>query len=410
MKFRAVGIEGLRGLAALAVVISHTASFLQDPSSTGGSESAGMKLVSVFAGLGVHGLTVFFVISGFLLYRPFVMQMSRGEQTLIVREYMRNRILRIFPAYLVIFTIAAFGLGAVVTKVASDTNGDYVGRMTDPVLIITNYTLTQSYLPQGQLTGLGASWSLVPEVAFYVLLPLFWLIGRRLARRSSWVKAVLTPVLVMMVIGLVLRFAIAATMVAGGHGDDPINASTWRAVVWHTILTQGDLFAMGMVVAVFSVYVSELREDRHREREISRITRYAWWALIFGVVVALPAKVFFVDAAAIGLVAAAFIWIVIYGNGRPTRAARAVLEWAPVDRAGVISYSTYLWHVPVIFMLRTHFPGLRYDSVGSYLVDLVLVYAITWILSEITFRLVEDPALSHKRSMIRRDERQVQSV
>lgn len=407
MPFRAAGIEGLRGVAALAVVVAHTIDFMllpglfnDDGQLASGEDAGSLKLLAVMAALGVHGVTVFFVISGFLLYRPFVKQVSGDSRTLIIREFLRNRLLRIFPAYLVVFVLAAFVVGVVVTQVASDAGDDeYVGRMTDPLLIVTNLTLTQGYLPQGQLTGLGASWSLVPELAFYLLLPFVWLLSRRLAKRMPWQVAALVPVGLMLLIGIITRLSLVA--VAGDDGSAFISASTWRAVLWHSIIAQGDLFALGMVVAVLSVWTHAQPDGTDTGPRLRRIRRIAWPILVLAGLFALPAKLFLMDAIMIGLATAAFITILSFDDGKVAGFGRAFLAWKPVDRAGMISYSLYLWHVPVIFFLREHYPSLRYETVGGFAIAFVLVMVITWVLSEITYALVERPALARKRAMVR---------
>ncbi|MEA2495606.1 MAG: hypothetical protein QOJ29_3517, partial [Thermoleophilaceae bacterium] len=59
------------------------------------------------------GVTVFFVISGFLLYRPFVAARIEGRRAPRVRDYARRRVLRIFPAYWLALTVLAIWPGLV---------------------------------------------------------------------------------------------------------------------------------------------------------------------------------------------------------------------------------------------------------------------------------------------------------
>src|SRR4051812_32160566 len=97
-------VDGLRAFAALAVLVTHTA-FL---SGFNGRGFAG----EVTARLDV-GVTLFFVISGFLLYRPFVAARLEGRAGPRVTRYARRRVLRIVPAYWLALTVLAIWPGLV---------------------------------------------------------------------------------------------------------------------------------------------------------------------------------------------------------------------------------------------------------------------------------------------------------
>src|SRR4051812_30060024 len=188
------GIEGMRGVAALSVMLAHIAIGL-----LGGYAVPGA--LGQLVGLGLHGLTLFFVISGFLLYRPYAAAVVAGRSRPSTSRFYRNRVLRIAPAYVVIFLISALLLGTVVIHAGTATEPDItrhdIGRMTDPVLLLLNLTLTQGFVPHGMFTGLNVSWSLVPEVCFYLLLPALGWLGVLLARRLRPAVAVYLPAIVL---------------------------------------------------------------------------------------------------------------------------------------------------------------------------------------------------------------------
>lgn len=69
-----------------------------------------------------------------------------------------------------------------------------------------------------------------------------------------------------------------------------------------------------------------------------------------------------------------------------------VLEKAPLRGLGLISYSVYLWHVPIIWWLKLH--GFTSESgVAGLLFDCLLVACLTLLASTATFLLVERPAM-----------------
>jgi peptidoglycan/LPS O-acetylase OafA/YrhL len=82
-------------------------------------------------------------------------------------------------------------------------------------------------------------------------------------------------------------------------------------------------------------------------------------------------------------------------TGGPSRLSEA-LEARPLRYLGLVSYSVYLWHVPVLFWLDRH--GLTYgDDTAGLMANLALVTAVSVALASVTFRLVERPAMNAKR-------------
>lgn len=95
------GIEGLRGLAAASVMAAHTVILLRD---TAEEE----PFLSLLTGLSLQGLTLFFVLSRFLLFRPYASVAMYGRPAPRWRDFLRNRVLRIWPAYVVILLASGF--------------------------------------------------------------------------------------------------------------------------------------------------------------------------------------------------------------------------------------------------------------------------------------------------------------
>ena len=116
------------------------------------------------------GLTLFFTLSGFLLYRPFAAAIARGTPRQSFPAYLQNRFLRIAPAYWVILLVTALVLGAASVRTASGALE--VGRLTDPLDFISSALLLQDYRPETMIIGIGPAWSLAVEVVFYLALPL----------------------------------------------------------------------------------------------------------------------------------------------------------------------------------------------------------------------------------------------
>ena len=387
------GIEGLRGVAAGSVMLGHTVILL------GASGFVVPALLYPLTGLLLQGLTLFFVLSGFLLYRPFASAIINGRSAPRTRDFYRNRVLRIWPAYLVILGLVGFVFGAAildpVSGLGNETAGG-VGYLTDPVLLITNVFLLQGWLPGTVLTGLGVSWSLIPEVTFYLLLPVMAAFGMRLVHRLPRVTAALVPALLLLTVGLVGRAAsVMAVRDAHPTGlsagtEDP----TWADVLQRSIVGQGDLFAMGMIAAVVVVTAKRIDADRVRRLRVT-----AWTAMLAGALV-----LAFVGSTEDGVVytvmavvcSSAILVLLLPGPGGVARLGVRILESLPLRAAGLCSYSVYLWHVPVILFLREHVGAATYDSVASLPISMVWVAVPTYLLSTLTYRYVEAPAMRRK--------------
>jgi peptidoglycan/LPS O-acetylase OafA/YrhL len=155
---RVPSLTGVRALAAILVVATHAAY-------TTGKYTHGYAGL-VFARMEI-GVPIFFVLSGFLLFGPWVRAAAAGSPGPSLRRYAWHRVRRIMPAYIVTVLIAF------VIYHFRDA-GPNPGHT--PMGLLRNLTLTQIYT-DGYIfshihQGLTQMWSLAVEVAFYLVLPL----------------------------------------------------------------------------------------------------------------------------------------------------------------------------------------------------------------------------------------------
>ncbi|MQY23522.1 acyltransferase family protein [Nocardia macrotermitis] len=154
-------LEGMRGLAALGVVLTHVAF------QTGAS---GIPVLGrVFERFDM-AVAVFFGLSGFLLWRPHAAAARGLGSAPHAGRYLLHRAARILPAYWVVVCAVLILLPS-----AADSAGRRVW--------LANLALIQVFVPLTLTDGLTQMWSLSVEVAFYLLLPLLafavmWLRGR----------------------------------------------------------------------------------------------------------------------------------------------------------------------------------------------------------------------------------------
>jgi peptidoglycan/LPS O-acetylase OafA/YrhL len=378
-------VEGLRAIAALSVLTYHVRLF-----GTRSDHSFGVA-DHLLAGAG-YGVTLFFVLSGFLLWRPFADSLLHGRALPAVGAYARNRALRILPAYWAILLLTAFVLRTALQRYVADP-----GPLTSPHVLAANLLLIQGYFTSTIETGIGPAWSLCVEVVFYAVLPLLALGAARLAvgRAGSRTRVgvALAPAGVLLGMGVITLISLGANPAALSSG--PRGA----VIIDQSFLANADLFAFGMAAAVLVLLV---QDGRLRFPRAARVSSFSLAAILAATLLAAPIGAMsptnptlrssLTSGLAAGL---ALLACLLPDDGRP-RARTPLLERRPLMLVGLCSYSVYLWHTPVIFL----FDRWRIVAHGAvtYIGCLALVLATTLGLSAGTYLLVERPALRRKRT------------
>jgi peptidoglycan/LPS O-acetylase OafA/YrhL len=372
--------DSLRGIAILAVVTFHVVGIAGD---------LGRRVVGdVFAILGPQAPILFFAISGFLLYRPYVAARAAGAPSPSLARYARRRVLRIVPAYWLALTVLAIYPGIV--GVFSSDWWRY-------------YFFLQLYSHDTYAGGISVAWTLCVEASFYLALPFWALAVRRLGVE-------LLPLALVALGG-------AAIQVAAAHNDV-------SDLVASTALGQCTWIALGMALAVASVAVERGPREPGVVRFVTRRPGACWWAAaaaFAGLVIVLRSDWVFAEATtftaqapvlktvlAIAFSATLAVLLMapaVFGE-RAGGVPRRVLAVAPLAWLGVLSYSIYLWHLPVAELL-----GLSRDPahISAHGLDLasridhltapilfVVVLAVSLAIAIASYRLVELPFLRRK--------------
>ena len=385
--------DSLRGLAVLSVIGFHVASLT-------GRLSIG-PIGRVMFVLGGEAVIVFFVISGFLLYRPFVAARAAGRAPPRTGAFLFRRAFRIVPGYWAILTLLAIYPGL-------------HGPFTEDWW--RYYLFLQLYSSDTVLAGLPVAWTLCVEVTVYLLLPLWALGVRRLrpvAGPEGWVRPELLALAVAAAGGFVLQVLAARQVVS--------------QTVANTILGQFPWMALGMALAVASVVVRNREHQPRWATFVERRSGLIWLtggAALAGLAAIAPTGLFGLLAAVTsvrpfgealahivlsGILAAAFVLPAIFGEhagGIPRR----ILRFGPVAWVGLVSYSVYLWHLPVAQWIAVHHDPLHFSATGlnllghigtgSTLILYVVTVAATCALAALTYYGIERPAIdySHRRT------------
>lgn len=362
----------MRAIAASSIVVYHVWAF-----GAGGPETYGVdfgRFGSKFFDNLRAGVTLFFVLSGFLLYRPFAASVIRRVPFPSVRHYLRNRALRILPAYwfILLFLAVVF----------------QHELLTAPLQLLANLLFLQNYVPAYHVVngweglGIGPTWSLGVEVVFYVSLPLLATLALLLAarRRLPPVVGALAPALMLIVVGIAAKLALRAW---------PELGRTWEQMGFPN---HADWFAVGMILAVLRVLWEDERLNLPRGWRMGA-------ALAMPPLVLVPAMLWYSGtldwneyqgfvAIACGLLLA----LVIFPTGQ-SRLLR-MLEIRPILAVGLASYSVFLWNDPLLREMRN--AGWTIEGRAGFVFNLVLVGAVVAVASALTYLLVEKPALSLK--------------
>src|SRR3954454_14416970 len=221
-------VHSMRALAAISVLLYHAlfkAYLARHPQS---------PLAPFAAHLDV-GVSVFFLISAFLLYRPMVAARLAHEPVPDPQEYGRRRLARIVPGYWVALLVAGLA------------GASYLGYpgIFDGKGILAYFGFLQIYSPDTAGGGINVAWTLCVELTFYAFLPL-WAAGLRRLSPKGGVKSELTA--------LALLFSASVTFqIAAVSATDPNGFGLGGARWLEPLPAFLDQFAAGMALAVASV-------------------------------------------------------------------------------------------------------------------------------------------------------------
>jgi peptidoglycan/LPS O-acetylase OafA/YrhL len=361
---RLPGVDGLRAVAALWVVLFHIAAF----STAQFPQIPGLEL---FLTSGSTGVSLFLLLSGFCLYLPFA---GGRASRFRVGEFFRRRCYRLMPAYYVslVLALGLAVLSATWLNISELTAGDAVRQL------VTHVFLVHTLFPDTFYSLNGAFWSLGLEWQLYLALPLLIWITRRVGLTYAVGLAIACNV--------VYRVGLSYLIKTGAIDGQSLLAGS---VLPNQLPGRWAEFALGMVAA-------ELYTRGHLTR-----WRYlvpgAWAAMVALVPLCLLAsKVFDLSHVAYGALFFALLCLVI---GRDNAVAR-VLAWRPLVVLGTVSYSLYLVHQPIIQLLsvwlRQTRPDLEPTTVFVVLLLLVpVIVVVAWGL----FVTVERRTLTHGQGL-----------
>jgi peptidoglycan/LPS O-acetylase OafA/YrhL len=342
-------VEGMRACAAIGVVVTHVAF------QTGHSGGVDGRLFGRFD----LAVAVFFALSGFLLWRGHAAAARGLGSRPSTGHYLRSRVVRIMPAYLV----------AVVVILTLLPDADHPSL----TVWLANLSLTQVYVPLTLTHGLTQMWSLSVEVTFYLALPILALLAARLPVRGR-VPAIAALGVASWFWGWI-PFAAPA-------GLNPLN---WPPAFF-------SWFAAGMLLAEWVHSPLGWAHRLARRRVLMAVVVLAAY-LVAASPLAGPAGLvpssatqFTVKTAMGALVAAGLVAPLVLD--RPYTGHR-LLGTRPMVTLGRWSYGIFIWHLAALTMV---FPVIgEFSFRGSMPEVLVLTLIFAIAIAAVSYALVESP-------------------
>jgi peptidoglycan/LPS O-acetylase OafA/YrhL len=355
---RLPGVDGLRAVAALWVVLFHIEAF------SGGHFS--VPGLNLFIRSGSTGVSLFLVLSGFCLYLPFA---GDRQDRFRAREFFVRRCRRLMPAYYTSLVLV------VVLYVVSGTRLGFSPLSLPEAIwqIATHAAMVHTLFPNTFYRLNGAYWSLGLEWQLYLTLPLLiWGIRKYGFSRTLSVA-----------VGCNIVYGLALALVVHG-GVIPAHGPLATYVLPNQLPGRWAEFVFGMVAA-------ELYVTGH----IGVWARRAWWIIPVLIPVAVAISGLPLSHMVYGAVFFSLLSLVLASDNRVSKAA----SWSPLVWIGTMSYSLYLVHQPIVqgiayfALVHGHASPQRTFLVLITLLPMILFVA--WVL----FITVERRTLTSKRGV-----------
>ncbi|UJW85677.1 acyltransferase family protein [Devosia sp. SL43] len=385
---RLLGADFLRAAACMMVLLHHLA-FRMD----GRFIPEAVKPVMNFLVMGSFGVSVFFVLSGYLLARPFWLALDRGEPMPPLGIYALRRAARILPGFWLALVVS---LVLSITVSGSDLDGEQIIRFVAGFFLVSDW----HWLTLFPVDNNGPLWSIGFEVTSYVLLPfclaaLFAFGAKGWGARLAWVGVI---GLVLALHWMVVQWAPIDEVERGWNHGLVGGAKAWMPRF--NPIGFFAIFALGALAAGVQVKLATLRHWAFDAIGLLAVVAAGWVMVVhigglnegfgfLGVPYGYPWM-----PLAIGVALVALPSSVLAGQLLDNRVSRFIAE---------ISFGIYIWHFLVIgLMARLLPPSFKTNDEGGWTIWLwssAGAIAISVAVATISFYVLERPMVRWARGL-----------
>jgi peptidoglycan/LPS O-acetylase OafA/YrhL len=332
-------IDGLRAVAVIPVILFHAD-------------------VSNFTG-GYVGVDIFFVISGYLITNVLMKDINHGKFSLL--RFYERRIRRLFPALFTVLIVSTCVASWIMFP--SELN-NYGKSLFSATLFYSNYHFMFDagyFTSPAETKPLLHMWSLAVEEQFYILFPVYLYLASRFFKNKVGIATV-----AILLASLLYSIVIVYTAPADAYYSTPARA--WELMV-------------GSVLAIYP------RGRSLTPRMANFLTTIGLSAIIYSILFFTKETLFPGPMALFPVIGSALI---IFAGESKKNFVGTILTSNIFRYPGLISYSLYLWHWPVLVLYKMYAVGPVSD------IEIAILIGVIIILSYISWRFVEGPFRTRK--------------
>ncbi len=411
-------LDGVRGVAILMVIVFHvnrvTGDNLWNPRTN--------PLASSVSTAGGIGVTLFFVLSGFLLFMPFAKALLFKINWPLTSVFYMRRVLRIVPAYYVSLFLL------ILLQHPEYLHRDHLNSL---VLFLTMF-MDSSRATFRQLNG--PYWTLATEWQFYMLLPLIaigiaFVVSRvPIKKRLPAVTACLVGIIIW---GLFIRYW--GLYFLKHHSQTFLVPRTdLNDILFFLFGITGKYtedFAVGMLISACYIYSQHPSTGKKVVQIWKRLSPWLWTGgiliLVFSTMwhykdayaswswpfipTAMMMRYDWLSDMLLAIGFGACIAAILYGS----TGLKALFNWPVLRWVGLISYSLYIWHLPLLVLFQSRvmplLQGLHLNRFAIYSLYWVWVLLIIFPFSFLSYLIVEKPWMrlgDHWRVVIEKNHRE----
>lgn len=390
------GADFVRAAACLTVLFHHLAQRMSWNDHLGAVE-----WFRIFAQMGTFGVAMFFVLSGFLLSRPFWQALDRGEAAPSLRTYAMRRAARILPGFwaalLVTFVLS-------ITVFHAKLDGELVMRLFAGIFTVADWHWVTLFPVEVN----GPLWSISFEVTSYVLLPLGFValfllsgrIGKGWQSRLLWVG--------------VIALALVAHWLFAKYYRVDMRQRGWDygliggAKTWMPRFNPFAFFAMFAIGALAGGI--QVRWAKYRSMIFDGVALAAFAWAIYLTWVQLGAQT--PDGWGWLGIPYGFPWFVLaiglFLSAAPSSAlVGALLDNRLTRYVARISFGIYIWHYPVLELVRVYWdPQIDHGQANDptrFVITCTIITVITFTVAHLSYYLLEEPVIRWARGKERRE-------